>query len=231
MSPPMQTVCTICRENFSERDEVLVASCSHRFHRTGLLSWLKKNSSCPQCRALCTSRDFHSNTGVRTRSRTPGLDTSKTGSNNNMNLQTSSDTTPQQHPQSEGACGLPIAGGDTTSVKDKEEENRVRNLVSAVISARHAAIFDNLESQVSQLIEHRIESTLANVLERMNLNHEQPAVRGSNVSPAANASAAHPAPNGSTPTWPRDAPSLVNLSNQNFINQIESSPANSQLGC
>lgn len=220
-SLPGQTVCTICRESFSERDDVLVTACSHRFHRNCLLSWLKRNSSCPQCRTACTSKDFHQNTGTRTRSRT-AFQENPSGSSRNE--PTTGEKGLQQQ-QSEGAASMPAANTDTAHGGEpsngSDNETRIRNLVSAVISARQASMFDDLENRVTQIIENRLENTMASILERLNLNPSQPAQAGNSISPAANISASNPPPNGSTPTWPRDIPPLPNNSNLNFHNQID----------
>lgn len=67
------SVCTICRENVDADANSLRTACGHRFHKNCLVTWLKRSSSCPQCRAFCNGKDFGisqtPNRGARTRSR------------------------------------------------------------------------------------------------------------------------------------------------------------------
>ncbi|CAD7001141.1 unnamed protein product, partial [Ceratitis capitata] len=67
--PPQANSCVICCEIFGDKDEILVTVCSHRFHKSCLLNWLKRNSTCPQCHTKSHSRELNRNSGVQTRSR------------------------------------------------------------------------------------------------------------------------------------------------------------------
>ncbi|XP_036319799.1 uncharacterized protein LOC118734185 [Rhagoletis pomonella] len=108
---------------------------------------------------------------------------------------------------------------------NENEEARIHNIVGAVILARQAAAFENLDERIAQIMEQRLESTLSNVLARLNLNHgmtnaPQPQV---SQSMAANAppNSTTPRPNrnsvNSTPIWARD-----DLNNpDNFHRQID----------
>lgn len=222
---PPQTVCTICRENFSEHDDVLITACSHRFHRNCLMSWLKRNSSCPQCRATCSSRDFHTNTDARTRSRMIPSEKPVGNASGCKNLQSAGENIQQaQQSQSEGAACLPGISIETTSggePPNANEEVRVRNLVAAFVAARQASMLEGLENRVTQIIEQKIESALTNLIERLNLNPAQPPPSGNDASQAANIPAAPLQPNMSLPRGFRDIPPMPSHSNLNFSHQID----------
>ncbi|XP_036317562.1 uncharacterized protein LOC118732536 [Rhagoletis pomonella] len=148
--------CTISRNEFFEGDDTLKTACSHQFHRICLLDWLKHSSTCPQCRARCNSRDLP-RSGRLTRAQI----TSKTTSDNPQpltNLQ-------KDNSGIAGATCLPLESpvreqnsNVNPNTNNIDEEARLRNLVGAVISARQATMFENLEQ------------TLANALGRLNLN-------------------------------------------------------------
>ncbi|XP_036347016.1 E3 ubiquitin-protein ligase RHF2A-like [Rhagoletis pomonella] len=217
------TACTICRENLGEHDDELVTACSHRFPRNCLLPWLKKNTSCPQCRTVCSSRDFHQATGCRTRSRTAFQESVTGNTSSSRNLQNPRESLQKSQPQAEVAAGVPAQRDQLTignEAASNEEDTRIRNIVSAVISARSASMFDGLESRVSQIIEQRLENTLANLVERLNLNPSPPVAPAADVSQIANTPAQVPLQNRSTPVWPRENPPLPNHSHSNFSNQI-----------
>lgn len=160
--------CTICRNDFLEGDDTLKTACSHQFHRTCLLDWLKHSSTCPQCRARCNSKDL-SRPGPRTRSQV----TPKTTSDNPQPLT----NLLQDNSDIAGATCLPLEAPVRNqnptvnpNTNNIDEEARLRNLVGAVISARQATMFENLDTRIAQIVEQKVEQTLANALSRLNLN-------------------------------------------------------------
>ncbi|XP_014486707.1 PREDICTED: E3 ubiquitin-protein ligase TRAIP-like isoform X2 [Dinoponera quadriceps] len=46
----MYIVCTICRDNFIQSDDISVTPCGHVFHLNCLSRWLMRSNSCPECR-------------------------------------------------------------------------------------------------------------------------------------------------------------------------------------
>ena len=44
------TDCCICLDKFEENHKSIVLECSHRFHRSCISNWLKKELNCPLCR-------------------------------------------------------------------------------------------------------------------------------------------------------------------------------------
>ena len=44
------TDCCICLDKFEENHKSIVLECSHRFHRSCISNWLKKELNCPVCR-------------------------------------------------------------------------------------------------------------------------------------------------------------------------------------
>ncbi|XP_032685405.1 E3 ubiquitin-protein ligase TRAIP-like isoform X2 [Odontomachus brunneus] len=46
----MNIVCTICRDNFIQSDDISVTRCGHIFHLNCLSRWLTRSNSCPECR-------------------------------------------------------------------------------------------------------------------------------------------------------------------------------------
>ncbi|EFN90054.1 TRAF-interacting protein [Harpegnathos saltator] len=46
----MYIVCTICRDNFIQSDDIAVTRCGHVFHVNCLSRWLTRSNSCPECR-------------------------------------------------------------------------------------------------------------------------------------------------------------------------------------
>lgn len=90
---------------------------------------------------------------------------------------------PDEDIQAEDAANLPTTRGAISNFND--EEIRVRNIVSAVISARQATNLENLENRVSQLIEEKIGSAMNNLLAQLNINAQDPTL-ANNVSPVEN---------------------------------------------
>lgn len=43
--------CTICLENFKEKDECIILKCKHTFHKSCVRNWLLQRNSCPLCRS------------------------------------------------------------------------------------------------------------------------------------------------------------------------------------
>ena len=42
--------CCICLDKFEENNTSIILECSHRFHRSCISNWLKKELNCPLCR-------------------------------------------------------------------------------------------------------------------------------------------------------------------------------------
>ena len=42
--------CTICRDELSEGEEVVILKCGHPFHLDCIKPWLQSHSDCPSCR-------------------------------------------------------------------------------------------------------------------------------------------------------------------------------------
>lgn len=186
-------VCTICREKNTAEGNTLRTACGHSFHRDCLMTWLKRNSTCPQCRAHCSGREFGisqtPNRGARTRSRA-------NTSGNNIVVQPVASSHSQN--QSETQQAAPSATTEASVLEGAVgmDDTRIRHIVSAVISARQASVFNDIEERVTRTIEERIESAVINSLNRLNLNLPNE-IRTQN-----NASANHH----SHYEWPQDLP-------------------------
>ncbi|XP_017472291.1 PREDICTED: E3 ubiquitin-protein ligase RHF2A-like, partial [Rhagoletis zephyria] len=180
-TPAISTNCTICRENLGSGSNVLRTACNHRFHCTCLLTWLKRNSACPQCRANCSSKDFRppqSTVTTRSRANLPhnlsddqGQASSSQGSRMPPHTQSQTQQSPSQElqsqlPQQLSQTVAPPGNTNSGSPSNETEECRTRSLVNAVISARHVSLFENIESRMTQ-IENRLDQTVNNIVERM----------------------------------------------------------------
>ena len=57
--PKMKEGCVICMEDFADNSEKRVAElhCKHIFHEECLKEWVKKNTTCPTCRAPIKNED------------------------------------------------------------------------------------------------------------------------------------------------------------------------------
>ena len=42
--------CSICLEEFKEKEKIITLECDHYYHRTCITDWLKKEPTCPLCR-------------------------------------------------------------------------------------------------------------------------------------------------------------------------------------
>ncbi|XP_016967671.1 uncharacterized protein LOC108036191 [Drosophila biarmipes] len=52
--PALKLLCSICSEFFRGRDRICsINTCGHVFHQNCLRRWLKRSTTCPQCRASC----------------------------------------------------------------------------------------------------------------------------------------------------------------------------------
>lgn len=216
-------VCTICRENLNGvgTDEVLRTSCNHQFHRNCLLTWLKRNSTCPQCRSHCNGRDFGivppSNRGARTRSRA----TSHPPNNPNVSQNlipivpsTSTQALNQSQPQN---VGPDSAAGESNPVEEpgsnnnnnsasaeNNDDSRIRSIVAAVVSARQATIFQDLDERVNRIIEGALSNALGNLNLVPPVNPVPP--EGANPSRYFD------------PEWPRDMPIFADNNNNRSSN-------------
>ena len=54
---PKNSVCTICLEDFIEREEVVLCPCKHCYHQHCIKDWLRMKNSCPMCK-LTIRRSF-----------------------------------------------------------------------------------------------------------------------------------------------------------------------------
>ncbi|XP_014663180.1 PREDICTED: E3 ubiquitin-protein ligase TRAIP-like isoform X2 [Priapulus caudatus] len=54
----MRGVCQICTEHFDATKQISAVSCGHTFHFHCVSQWLKESSTCPTCRARCTTRQL-----------------------------------------------------------------------------------------------------------------------------------------------------------------------------
>ncbi len=42
--------CSVCKDEFEDREELVLMPCKHLFHGACLVPWLKMHNSCPTCR-------------------------------------------------------------------------------------------------------------------------------------------------------------------------------------
>ena len=42
--------CSICLENYNNKDNIIKLKCNHQFHFNCINSWIEKNECCPICR-------------------------------------------------------------------------------------------------------------------------------------------------------------------------------------
>ncbi|KAH8401285.1 hypothetical protein KR009_004400 [Drosophila setifemur] len=59
-SPALNVMCGICNEFFRANDVIhSTPTCGHIFHKACLARWLKRSSTCPQCRSFCQKNRVH----------------------------------------------------------------------------------------------------------------------------------------------------------------------------
>ena len=46
------TLCSICFDTLTSRDDVIQLTCNHMFHNACIRRWIRSNGSCPQCREV-----------------------------------------------------------------------------------------------------------------------------------------------------------------------------------
>ncbi|CAD7001111.1 unnamed protein product [Ceratitis capitata] len=185
--------------NFQEHDELLT-------------------TTCPQCHAKCTSREYSQKCGSLTRHRATMQNLSN-GRQFGFN-----ESFQQQDLHNQSAASLPPAAPTQVDTNtNNEENNRVQNIVSAVISARHATLFDDLENRVSQILDQKLDNIVANLIERINITAPplQQAPPVANSSPANTNFQHNVQQNVLTPPWPRAVPQIYNDSNQTFHRNID----------
>lgn len=196
-------VCTICREKITAEGNTLRTACGHSFHRDCLMTWLKRNSTCPQCRAHCSGREFGisqtPNRGARTRSR------ANTSGNNIVVQPVAGNGHSQSQPENPPAAPAIAAEANELEGAVGVDDTRIRHIVSAVISARQASIFNDIEERVARTIEERIESAVINSLSRLNLNLPNEMRAQNNASVNYN----------SQYEWPQDFPRQSGISRNN----------------
>ncbi|XP_023159122.1 uncharacterized protein LOC101459516 [Ceratitis capitata] len=160
------------------------------------------------------NRELNRNSGVQTRSRN-APQTIQPVQSKDLECPTEIQTSQQQ---TGGAASLLVSNAKEKNNDNNDEDNRIRNIVSAVISARNATIFSNLDDRISLLLEQKLEAAMTNLFERLNLN-SQPAQPAVNRSPDASVPQINMPRNNSTPVWPTDANNFA--INQDFPNQID----------
>ena len=42
--------CSVCKEDYTDKDEVVTTGCKHLFHACCLATWVKTKKTCPNCR-------------------------------------------------------------------------------------------------------------------------------------------------------------------------------------
>lgn len=67
--------------------------------------------------------------------------------------------------------------------KFRHDDSRIRNIVSVVISARQASIFQEVEGRISRIIEERLDSAVTNALGRLNFSDQSQNVSSGNACP------------------------------------------------
>ena len=55
----MNVVCSICKDQLVQTDDIFYTRCSHVFHYNCLNQWLERSKSCPQCREKVTQNRIH----------------------------------------------------------------------------------------------------------------------------------------------------------------------------
>ncbi|XP_076664919.1 E3 ubiquitin-protein ligase trul-1 isoform X2 [Andrena cerasifolii] len=55
----MNVVCSICKDQLVQTDNIFYTRCSHVFHYNCLNQWLERSKSCPQCREKVTQNRIH----------------------------------------------------------------------------------------------------------------------------------------------------------------------------
>lgn len=180
--PHSQSLCTICRESFSDQDEVLVTACRHRFHKQCLLDWLKRKPSCPQCRAACTARDFsmQANTN-RPQTRSVAASMPAQNAANVANLETdpnlnqaNAQNNTSEQPSTSQAAQEQARQRNSPQQNNNGEEQRIRNIVSAILQARQTTMFENFETRVAQMISNSIESSVNQIVARVQGQNQLP---------------------------------------------------------
>ncbi|CAD7001173.1 unnamed protein product, partial [Ceratitis capitata] len=126
------------------------------------------------------SRELNRNSGVQTRSRN-APQTIQPVQSKDLEFPTEIQTSQQQ---TGGVASLLVTNAKEKNNDNNDEDNRIRNIVSAVISARNATIINNLDDRISLLLEQKLEAAMTNLFERLNLN-SQPAQSAVNRSPDA----------------------------------------------
>jgi len=163
------SVCTICRDTFSGSDEMLTTVCNHRFHRTCLLTWLRRNATCPTCRSVCNSRDFQPPV---TRAQARQASAIPVANQNNNDNASNNKNEANERPTTSRSLGAVPRVNSASSVEGSPspDQNRIRAIVTAVVEARQAAMLENLETRVAQLVETSIGNALNPILNRLSHN-------------------------------------------------------------
>jgi len=206
--------CLLCRRPLNNQVEVLRTACNHCFHRPCLFDWLQNNHSCPQCRGQCRRSDFINapGNGVTTRSQAR-----KPSDNNRPSTSSSDSTRPATSgsnivedntiinnnvPQESRAAATSSQVGNSPTVTEtlttetNPEETRIKNLITAVISARKETLLGNIEQQIADILDERL-----NVMfRRMNFPQQQQEIPNQGPSQRENVS---------NYSWPQESP--VNL--------------------
>ena len=51
--------CTVCKEVLTSSCNISSTNCGHVFHTNCMTRWIKAQGSCPQCRSVCTYKQFN----------------------------------------------------------------------------------------------------------------------------------------------------------------------------
>jgi len=252
-------ICLVCRQTLGNKNETVETACRHIFHTTCLVSWLKKNTSCPKCKSRFNSKDLpqtlSKSVGMVTRSQSqiPPLRNSEgsTPAANTVNqtesdelirdIRNTSTNDASQIEQPSTSRGIPrsLPASPLQNLSNRQnsndEDQRIHNIVSALVNARTTASIENIESRLASLIEQRVEehfSSHRTVSPQSTPNRPQdmpsgrnwnksiqnPSPRTSDISLALNSSRMAQLIN----SWDIKFDGSSNLSVENFTYRIES---------
>lgn len=208
----LEESCRICRRSLRDQGEVLRTACQHCFHRACLLDWLQNNSSCPQCRTQCRSNELvklnkpsaNINTRSQTRVNPNNIDQPSTSAAAAASNRLSNPPPPTGSIDRTSETSATVRNSSDSSEQNSEEsgnteEARIRNLVSAVVSARQANLLQDLEKHISTMFEQKFESSLNVLMSRLTTNQLPSQNQPVQPIPSPNQNVSHQ-------DWPRQMP-------------------------
>jgi len=189
-------MCTICRTRLRQGEDIFKTACAHFFHRMCLLTWLKKNSSCPECRSACDSREV----GVRSSTRLKGKDITqgprttlspkapintdtpaeilaappaerRRSTNNLIQEVVNLDDRPSTSQAANDRNNINVENSQQST---ETEEHRIHSIVSAIVAARTEATAKAIESKITSVIEQKIEKTIEALMSKFQINNNRP---------------------------------------------------------